>query len=107
MCAGIVKPGTTDVVVNLDHDLEVHSPEANRTEVIWAPDSKRFACNYSPLHAHHTVFQSVAFYQLRGDKWVALHSPVDDVSEGSQLAQPLKEHLPKAFKPRRCAPNQT
>jgi hypothetical protein len=31
---------------------------------------------------------------------------VDDVSEGSQLAQPLKEHLTKGFKPRRCAPNR-
>lgn len=52
------------------------------------------------------TFESVAFYQLRGDKWVALHSPADDIKEGSQLAQPLKEHLPKGFNPRRCASNR-
>jgi len=100
----IVKAGTTQVVLDLA-DLPSGSA-ASQAEVVWAPDSKRLAFNYSPPHAHHTTFESVAFYQLRGDKWVALHSPVDDVSEGSQLAQPLKEHLPKGFKPGRCAPNR-
>jgi hypothetical protein len=97
----IVKAGTTEVVVDLDQELGVSGPDAKETEVIWAPDSKWFACNYSPLHAHHTVFQSVAFYQLRGDKWVALHSPAVEESKGVQLAQ--LGHLPKDFNPRRCA----
>jgi uncharacterized protein YecT (DUF1311 family) len=101
----IVKAGTTDVVLDLDQELGVYNPEANQTEVIWAPDSKRFACNYAPVHAHHTVFQSVAFYQLRGDKWVALHSPVDEGTDGLQLAQLGKGHLPKDFNPRHCAPD--
>jgi len=92
--------------VDLDQDLTVSGKDAKDTEVIWAPDSKRFACNYSPLHAHHTVFQSVAFYQLRGDKWVALHSPADEASERVQLAQFGKGHLPKDFNARRCAPDR-
>ena len=90
----IVKPGTTDVVVDLDQDLEVHSPEANRTEVIWAPDSKRFACNYAPVHAHHTRVKFVAFYQLRDGEWAALRSPSDIKTEDLQLAQLGKGHLP-------------
>jgi uncharacterized protein YecT (DUF1311 family) len=100
----IVKAGTTEVVLDLDEEQEVHGPEARQAEVIWAPDSKRFAFNYSPLHAHHTVFQSVAFYQLRGDKWVALHSPAAEESKGVQLAQ--LGHLPKDFNLRRCAPDR-
>jgi hypothetical protein len=102
----IVKAGTEEVALDLDQELGVSGPDAKETEVIWAPDSKRFACNYSPLHAHHTVFQSVAFYQLRGDKWVALHSPADEASERVQLAQLGKGHLPKDFNPRRCAPDR-
>ena len=100
----IVKAGTTQVVLDL---IELPSgSDANQAEVVWAPDSKRLAFNYSPPHAHHTTFESVAFYQLRGDKWVPLHSPADDVLEGSQLAQPLKRHLPKGFNPRRCVQNR-
>jgi hypothetical protein len=101
----IVKPGTTDVVVDLDQDLEVHNPEANQTEVIWAPDSKRFACNYAPVHAHHTRVEFVAFYQLRDGEWAALHSPSDIKTEDLQLAQLGKGHLLKDFNPRRCAPD--
>jgi uncharacterized protein YecT (DUF1311 family) len=99
----IVTAGTTEVVLDLDEEQQVHGPEARQAEVIWAPDSKRFAFNYSPLHAHHTVFQSVAFYQLRGDKWVALRSPPAEESKGVQLAQ--LGHLPKDFNPRHCAPD--
>ena len=80
--------------MDLDHDLEVHSPEANRTEVIWAPDSKRFACNYAPVHAHHTRVEFVAFYQLRDGEWAALRSPSDIKTEDLQLAQLGKGHLP-------------
>jgi uncharacterized protein YecT (DUF1311 family) len=101
----IVKPGTTDVVVDLDQDLEVYNPEANQTEVIWAPDSKRFACNYAPVHAHHTRVEFVAFYQLRYGEWAALHSPSDIKTEDLQLGQLGKGHLPKNFHPRHCAPD--
>lgn len=101
----IVKNGTTQVVLDLDEELQVHGPEADQAELLWAPDSRRFAFNYSPPHAHHTAYETVTFYQLRGDKWVALRSPVDEESERAQLAQLLKEHVPKGFNPRHCAPH--
>ena len=92
----ILEAGTHQVVIDLTEDR-------GRGGLVWAPDSKRFAFSYS-VHGHRGyTFESVAFYELRGDKWVALHSPADDRSEGSQLVQPLKEHLPKKFNPRDCA----
>src|SRR5437867_2235091 len=69
----IVKAGTTQVVLDLDKELKVSSPE----RLNWAPDSKRFAFTYSsPPHARNTTYATVAFYQLRGDKWIQSRSPV-------------------------------
>jgi hypothetical protein len=100
-----VKAGTAEVALDLDEEGQVHGPEAGQAEVVWAPDSKRFAFNYSPPHAHHTTYKTVAFYQLHGDKWVALRSAADDTSDRSQLLQLAKEHLPKSVNPRHCAPD--
>ncbi len=97
----IVKAGATQVVLDLDQELEVYGPES---EILWSPDSKRFGFNYSPLHAHHTTYEKAAFYQLRGDKWVALHQPSDALQPSQLLQPPLKDHLPKGFNPRHCAP---
>jgi hypothetical protein len=63
-------------------------------EVMWAPDSKRFALNYR-IDNSKIDYETVAFYQLRGDKWVALRSPVDEQSEHSQLAQLAKKYSPR------------
>jgi len=101
----LVKAGTGEVVLDLGQDLEVHEGEAGDAEVIWAADSKRFAFNYTPVHAHHTRVECVAFYQLRDGEWSALHSPSDEKTEGLQLAQLGKGHLPKDFNPRHCAPD--
>ena len=101
----LVKAGTVEVVLDLGQDLEVHEGEAGDVEVIWAADSKRFAFNYTPVHAHHTRVECVAFYQLRDGEWSALHSPSDEKTEGLQLAQLGKGHLPKDFNPRHCAPD--
>jgi DNA-binding beta-propeller fold protein YncE len=99
---GIVK-GTTNQVA-LDFSEALKDEDISEAEVVWAPDSKRLAFNYSPLHAHHTTYKKVAFYQLRDDKWVPLDPPAG-ASQPSQLLQPpLKDHLPKGFKPRHCAP---
>jgi hypothetical protein len=71
----IVKAGTTQRVVDLN---EV--PDGARgmgAEILWAPDSKRFAFNYSTPLTHHS-YETVAFYQLRGDKWEALRSLADE-----------------------------
>jgi SMP-30/Gluconolactonase/LRE-like region len=98
----IVKAGTTQVVLDLSEDQSV--PHATEAEVLWAPDSKRFAFNYSPPHTPHTSYETIALYQLRGHKWVALRSPVAETSERTQLAQLAKEHLPKSGYPRRVEP---
>ena len=89
-------------MLDLSEDQSV--PHATEAEVVWAPDSKRFAFNYSPPHAPHSSYETIALYQLRGDKWVALPSPVAETSERTQLAQLAKEHLPKSGYPRRIEP---
>ena len=96
----IVNATTSDIV--LDFDEEVHGPEASAARVVWAPNSKRFAFNYSPPHAHYAQYATVAFYQLEGDKWVQLAAPLSLIDE-SQLLQLGKKHLLKDFNPRRCA----
>ena len=98
----VVKAGTTQVVLDLSEDQSV--PHATDAEVVWAPDSKRFAFNYSPPHAPHTSYETIALYQLRGDKWAALRSPVAETSERTQLAQLAKEHFSKSGYPRRVEP---
>ena len=92
----IVKAGTTEQVLDLLDNQSV--PHANDAEVVWAPDSKRFAFNYSPPHQPHSSYETIALYQLRDDKWVALPSPLDETSERSQVAQ--LTHLPKSRDPR-------
>lgn len=99
--AQILNADTKQVVLDLERELDIYGPE---TEVLWAPDSKRFGFNYSPLHAHHTTYKKVVFYQLRGEKWVALHSPADALEPSQLLQPPLKNHLPKGFNPHHCAP---
>jgi hypothetical protein len=94
---GIVKAGTTQIVVNLDQELAVSSRDADRATVTWAPDSKRFAFNYSPTHPSNAPrYETVAFYQLRGDKWIALRAPADDNRRlaTSQFVQLAKDYLP-------------
>ena len=71
-------------------------PEGNiETGVVWAPDSKRFAFNYM-VYSPKTDYQTVAFYQLRDGKWVALHSPAGEESKQSQLAQLAKKYSPRS-----------
>jgi hypothetical protein len=97
----IVKAGTTQVVVDLTYAPD--GAGATNPEILWAPDSKRFAFNYSPVQRHHTGFHralnTVAFYQLRGDKWEALRSLEDETTQ--TLA---KGHVPKNAYPRHCDP---
>lgn len=100
----LVKLATDETVIDFFEQLDPGTaPIGQDPELLWAPDSKRFAFNYSPMHAHHLVFQSIAFYQLRDDKWVTLDSPMDQ-TKGTQLAHYGKGHLPNGFDPRDCAP---
>jgi sugar lactone lactonase YvrE len=96
----IVKAGTTQIVLDLVEDQSV--PHAESATVIWAPDSKRFAFNYSPPHRSHSSYETIALYQLRDDKWVALPSPLDETSELAQVAQLAGARFPKSRYPRRA-----
>jgi hypothetical protein len=91
----IVRPGTSQLVLDLGEELEVHRPEAFQARIVWAPDSKRFALNYSPLHAHHTTYETIAFYQLRDDKWTALRAPEDAVVQFAKKHMAAKAHRSK------------
>jgi hypothetical protein len=100
----LVKVATSETVIDFFEQRNPGTaPAGEDPELLWAPDSRRFAFNYSPMHAHHMIFQSIAFYQLRGDNWVAVDSPADE-AKGPQLVQIGKGHLPKHFDPRHCAP---
>lgn len=101
----IVKAGTTEVAVDLDRDLEVSGSESIDAKIFWAPDSKRFAFNYSPVHAHHIRYETVAFYQLNGDEWVQLPSLVE-ATEESQFVELARKHLLKGFNPHNCSPDR-
>jgi hypothetical protein len=103
--AEIVKADTTEVVLNLDKELGVAGRDSKNAQIFWAPDSKRFAFNYSPPHAHHTRFETVAFYQLNANKWVQMPSPIEQ-TEHSQLEELAKKHLLKGFNPHNCSPDR-
>ena len=72
--------------------IELPENDAYYSNVVWAPDLKRFAFN---LYSRTTDHTTVAFYQLRDNKWVALQSPVDEASEHTQLAQLARNYSPK------------
>ena len=106
-CAPVIlKAATDEQEVYLDDELKIHGPDAKETEVVWAPDSKRFACNFSPAHPHSTTYVEVAFYQLKGDEWVRLKSPAEEGVSRLQLTQLGKGRLSKDFNPARCQGNQ-
>src|SRR5438034_10056943 len=92
--ARIANAGTSRTVL----DLSKSEPE--NAKIVWAPDSKRLAFNYR-RPCKHCTYDTIAFYQLRDDKWVALRSLVDERSERGQLAQLAKKHLPKSAHERR------
>lgn len=81
----------------LDLSTEVSAPYCEGSDVVWAPDSKRFVFNYSPPHVPHSSYVVTAFYELRDDKWVALPSPVDPDSDNKTFAA-LAKHLPKGVR---------
>ena len=98
----LLKAGSTQVVIDLKEDLEMSASESPDAKIFWAPDSKRFALNYSPIHRHHIIVESVAFYQLQEGKWVQLREPAEDGNH-NQLPQLANGHLPKGFNPHDCA----
>jgi len=95
----IAKAGTTETV--LDLSKEVPSQWAKQAKIVWAPDSKRFALNYKADDSSTLT----ALYQLCGEKWVALRSPITnqttELVERAPSAELRKMHLPKNAHPRR------
>jgi hypothetical protein len=71
----IVEAGTTNVVFDLSEGVAV--PEAS--EVIWSPDSKRFAFNYQA----GTRYQTSELYQFDGNEWQELDSPECDATNAA------------------------
>jgi hypothetical protein len=70
----IAKTGSTDIALELPEDaINSFTSSAN---VVWAPNSKRFAFNYQAGSRYITT----ELYQLRRDKWIRLHSPEDAAS---------------------------
>jgi hypothetical protein len=63
--AKIVATDTKQVVLQLSNQ--------GTGDVVWAPDSKRFAYNYGQGRTRQTLV-----YQLRDDQWVALDFPGDN-----------------------------
>jgi len=68
----IVEAGTTNIVFDLSEGVGI--PEAS--EVIWSPDSKRFAFNYQA----GTRYQTSELYQFDGNEWQELDSPESDAT---------------------------
>ena len=95
----IHQTSTAKRVLDLNGD-ERSVPHPDGTEVVWAPDSKRFAFNYDPPHVPHSTYVTTAFYQLRGEEWVLLPSPIDEESPEKTFAA-LAKHLPKGLRPPR------
>ena|SRR5215472_260904 len=91
---GLSKAGETEVAVDLEDELGTYGPEASTVRIFWAPDSSRFAFNYSGPHPHGTTSKSVAFYQLRGDKWLKLRDPEDVAVEFAKQHVFKKTHRP-------------
>jgi uncharacterized protein YecT (DUF1311 family) len=82
----IVKAGTNKVALDLE----------GIGGVVWAPDSKRFACYSGGGGRWHTT----SLYELRGDEWKELKEPspeeeVQAVAEKAIAAQVRKRGLPK------------
>jgi hypothetical protein len=99
--AELVNAATNEVVVNLDGDLDVYGKYSKRSNLVWAPDSKRFAFNF-PGAASHAFYETVAFYQLRGDQWVLLQSlakpspvskAISKVIDGRLASERTRKHL--------------
>jgi len=84
----VVKAGTDETVVDLDGDLNVYGKYSTRSNIVWAPDSKRFAFNFSQPAAH-AFYETLAFYELHGDKWEML--------ESLAKANPISKAISKAI----------
>jgi hypothetical protein len=106
----VVKAGTDEREVDLDGDLNVYGKYSKRSNIVWAPDSKRFAFNF-PQPAPHVFYETLAFYQLRDDEWElseslaetnAISKTISKAISGGLAAERTKKHI----KAKRTAPSE-
>ena len=97
----VLNAGTGETVVDLDGDLNVYGKYSKRSSIEWAPDSKRFAFNFSQPAAH-AFCETIAFYELHGDKWELLESlakpnsiskTISKAINGALAVERTKKHL--------------
>jgi hypothetical protein len=97
----------TPAIVNTDtDDVGVKLPDdgvgsfAGKANLVWAPDSKRFAFNYRAGGRYVTT----ALYELRNERWKRVPSPEKEVSrilERAKAAQIREAKLPANIYQRR------
>ncbi|MGI8438116.1 MAG: hypothetical protein ACR2NX_14660 [Chthoniobacterales bacterium] len=80
--------------MDLSNTVEV--PYCDSADFLWAPDSQRFAFNYSPPHPSHTTWVTTVFYQLREGEWVLQPAPIDESAPDSFAR--FAKHLPKGLR---------
>jgi sugar lactone lactonase YvrE len=69
----VARVGSREMSVELSGALGTF---ANYSNIVWSPDTKRFAFNYQ----EGTRYQTTKLYQLNGDKWQELDSPESDAT---------------------------
>jgi hypothetical protein len=86
----VARVGSREVSVELS---EVLGTFANYSNIVWSPDTKRFAFNYRP----GTRYETTDLYQFDGAKWQELDDPESDATtvplDRSMAAQKKKLKL--------------
>jgi hypothetical protein len=72
--AKLVKAGTNEVAVEFLEGCDLGALDEH-SEILWAPDSKRLAFYSCGAGKEHNTL----LYQLRGNHWVALEGPRDEL----------------------------
>ena len=96
----LVKPGTTEAVLKLSE--QVMTSSLRNAYVIWSPDSRLLAFNFSAGPRDY----STVVYQRQGDGWARLTSFEDNDGINQLLSRTLhadarREHVPKGLMWRR------
>jgi hypothetical protein len=91
--AKLVKAGTNEVALTFSEECDLGGL-GEHSELLWAPDSKRFAFYSCGAGKEHLTL----VYQLRDDRWAALERPRDELFQlaGDIIqAQAKRKGLPK------------
>lgn len=92
----VAKRGSAEPSVTLSE--EASGSFAERANIVWAPDSKRFAFNYAP----GLRVRAVQFFQLHGDEWRELDSPDSD----DAISAPIERSMAAQRKKLKLSPKK-